>query len=265
MHTHCAKKIFQDSIFDKRHRNENPNFLRNLILNDEFLFINYKNLLEKQMSIVKSNFGPESVDNLKIYELGSAGGITSILNPKIRTSDVRLSEGVDFILDACQLSLANDSVDVFISKDVLHHLENVEEHFKEISRVLRSGGISVYIEPNWNILSKIIFFFFHPEPWLSDQIDWKFSSTTPMYSNQALPWIVFRRDAERFRNSFPNLVFEILEPLNGLSYILSGGAFKRNSIPPSLLQTLKNFEVNLPLLLKFVGISRLIVVRKDSL
>lgn len=253
---------FQELMFHKRRRNENPNQLRSTILRDKFLSYNYTRLLNRQLDLIKSSFDVSNLDNLIIYELGSAGGITNIFQPKIVTSDVRLSDGVQISIDACNLSLKSNSVDAFISKDMLHHLPNVTSHFSELCRVLRPGGMSLYIEPNWNLVSRIIFSLFHPEPWIPRAKTWLLESQDPMYSNQALPWILFVRDKEEFTQQFPELDFQVYEPMNSLYFILSGGAFKRNRVPSTFLIFLSRIEHKLKFTLYFFGVSRLILVRK---
>lgn len=52
---------------------------------------------------------------------------------------------VDAYTDAHQLSILNDSIDMFISISVLEHLSNPEKAVSEIARILQPGGL-VYLE-----------------------------------------------------------------------------------------------------------------------
>jgi SAM-dependent methyltransferase len=180
----------------------------------------YKEILDFQLSL--------SLRPLKdqvVVELGSAGGITKLLYPEILTSDVRMQTGVDFELnDDFSLPFVDGSVDLIVAKDVLHHISDPQSHFLEIDRVLKLGGSVVYADPNWNTVSKLVFTFFHPEVFDDKQTGWKFNSPDPMYSNQAIPYIIFVRDIQIFNSLNPKLRAKIYSKrMNGLSFLLSGG------------------------------------------
>ena len=200
-----------------------------------------------------------------ILEIGSAGGITKILNSEIVTSDVRRALGVDLVIDASQpLPFGESSVDGLIAKDVLHHLQDPVAHFKELGRVLKLGATAVYAEPNWNLISRIIFHFFHPEPWIQ-QSDWKFKSPDPMFANQALPWIIFIRDRKEFESEFPNLEVLVSDiPLNGVAFLLSGGVYNRTKFSSDFLMKLAAWEISHLMWMKLFGLTRIIAVRRIS-
>ena len=167
--------------FDNRSRVEDPKNQSKKIFNDPYLRYVYKGIVEDAM--VLSNV--QTLQNPLIVELGSAGGITEKLGLDIITTDIRKSDGNSLVMDAQDMKLESASVDLFIAKDVLHHLPDVELHFEEVSRTLSTRGKIVYIEPNWNLVSRFVFTFLHPEPYLKKSSDWRFVSTDPMFSNQA--------------------------------------------------------------------------------
>ena len=224
---------FQDKKFQKRRRDEDPEKVRIRILNDVFLKTIYADILQHQLSFLKSRIAQPCV----ILELGSAGGITKTLRTDIITCDVRASTGVDVILGKdFALPLGESSADLVIAKDVLHHISNPIAHFDEVTRILKPGASVIYAEPNWNLLSRIVFKFFHPEPFNPNQLTWEFDSLDPMYSNQALPYILFVRDIELFRTLYPSLIPAIhRSEINGLSFLLSGGVLNRNFVTSWLL------------------------------
>ena len=246
----------QDKKFYKSRRNTDPCISSEKILADSFLTFIYERTLNRQL---------EKLDlNKKVLELGSAGGITKFKFPWIITSDPRPSPGVDMVLRANEeLPFEDNSIDRVICKDVLHHISEPKKHFEEMFRILKVGGKIVYTEPNWNLFSRVIYQFLHPEPFCATQKGWNFENLDPMYSNQALPWIIFCRDAEIFHQMFPGFVLEIDSvPTNAFSYLISGGVFKRNKIPSKFLMTLSEFENRNKMHMKFFGLSRTIEITK---
>ena len=207
---------FQNRKFGKRDRVEDPNFVSHKVLSDEYLREIYRDIVEEQLSLKTS----KNLDSNVVVELGSAGGITKKISPEIYTTDVRIQDGVDFELNSdFSLPFLDTSVDCIIAKDVLHHISDPNAHFQEINRVLKVGGTVIYTEPNWNFVSRLVFTFFHPEVFNRNQVEWSFPSSDPMYSNQALPYIIFVRDLEIFEDLYPN--FEVtIHPkrMNGLSF-----------------------------------------------
>jgi SAM-dependent methyltransferase len=250
---------------------EDPEKTRRKILGDPFLKYLYEHIYftllhigigQRNESLVLGNRFDVN-HQLRILEIGSAGGILKDLSPGIMTSDVRVCEGVDFVINAQNFPIPNDSLDLLMGKDVLHHLPEVSLHFHEISRVLKRGSSAVYLEPNWNFFSKIVFKYLHPEPWREDVESWSFSSNGPMDSNQALAKIIFIRDLDVFMSLYPNLKVEIVEiPLNSLAFLLSGGVHKRNRISSQLLTQLYIFESKRRFWLKIFGINRVIRITK---
>lgn len=221
-----AAHTWQVKKFHKRLRPENPEEQSQKILNDPYLRFVYENILLDAFKL--SNV--HNIENPLIIELGSAGGITKILFPEIITTDVRSAQGVSKVMDAQEMTLETESVDLFIAKDVLHHLPDVSRHFDEVSRTLSRSGKIIYIEPNWNVISRFVFTFLHPEPFLRNARNWTFLSTEPMFSNQAMAWIIFCRDKDIWEKKFPDLKFSIEKSRTGIDFLLSGGVYKRNKI-----------------------------------
>ena len=232
---------WQKKKFLRRKRTENPEYSVAKIKKDPFLFRFYELYLIKMLQFVNYD--------LDVYEIGSAGGITFLLQPEIITTDIRESVGVKKILDATNFKgIPSESVSSVIAMNTLHHLPNLENHFKEIERILNVGGRAIYIEPNWNFVSKCVFIFAHPEPFDYSQKSWEFDTYDPMMGNQALAKIIFYRDSEIFTSKFPNLRVVIEEaPLGGLSILLSGGVFQRTRVPSQFLLRLFEWELKHPL------------------
>jgi SAM-dependent methyltransferase len=250
---------YQNAKFQRRSRVEDPSSVTNKVWSDEYLKITYREILDYQLSL-----SCRPVKDQVIVELGSAGGITKLLYPGILTTDVRIQEGVDYELNMdFSLPFMNESVDCIVAKDVLHHISDAQAHFLEVERVLKIGGSVIYADPNWNVVSKLVFTFLHPEVFDDKQVEWKFHSPDPMYSNQAIPWIIFVRDLEVFNSLNPQLKAEILSKrMNGLSFLLSGGVMNRSLIPSRVLLQLRSFESSKNLLMAIFGTIRFIQVTK---
>ena len=255
-------KKWQLNKFKNRRRVEDANFTRARVLRDPFLMASYEDVLDFQISLLEPLTFPRIV-----AELGSAGGITKLKYENIVTTDVRQGEGIDFLLNLdFTLPFEDSSLSGIIAKDVLHHIGDPESHFIEVRRVLRNGGVAIYAEPNWNFVSRFVFSFFHPEPFDQKQHSWKFESQDPMYSNQALPFIIFVRDLNLFKSRFPEFEVEIYEQtFNGLSFLLSGGVMQRTLVPPRILLALKRFESRSKFLMAQFGTSRMIKLTKIEL
>lgn len=175
-------------------------------------------------------------------EVGSTGGFLKQVRPAVMTTDVRPAYGLDMVVDAQDLPLENQSVSVIFAKDCLHHIPDITRFFGEASRVLKPGGAIVCVEPYWGPLARAIYTHVHPERFDTDAKSWSFESSHPMESNQALLYLMLRRDRDVFNERFPQ--FEILEsgPLIGPSYILSGGVDHRSLLPHRVLIGLARLE-----------------------
>jgi len=250
----------QTRRFEGRRRIEDPIATVLKIRSDEYLMFHYKNCVSELLSAVGAL--EKAPDDL-VLELGSAGGVTKELYPYVVTTDIRESPGVDRIVDAEKLPFPDLSVSAIIAKDVFHHLPNVADHLKEVRRVLRPGGKIAYLEPNWNLFSRLLFTFVHPEPFFACSPTWEFDSDDPMFSNQALAYIVFDRDLSRFQETFPDFSAKLDRPHNGLAFVLSGGVYSRNFVSSSLLIRLSQIEKKIPFARDHFGTNRLIVLTKQ--
>lgn len=234
------------------------NWARKRILTDRYLKRQYQYLFEEL--IAACNF--DQISRLKVIEIGAAGGITKELFPWISTVDVRSCQGVDLVADAKQLSNIIETFDVLLAKDTLHHLSDVELFLKELEKIMRPDSIAVFLEPNWNFWSRFIYKYLHPENWDSKVKTLTFTPLDPMHSNQAIPYILFVRDAAQFDDTFPNLRFEVLKPINGVSYLLSGGVNKRTFFPSNFLNWISRIERRSRFINRFFGLNRIIKITR---
>jgi hypothetical protein len=199
-----------------------------------------------------------------VVEIGSSGGITKYFSNKLITTDIRSDLNLNLVMNAQNFCFKSNSLLGVFGKDVLHHLPNIELHFAELQRCLAPGARAVYAEPNWAIFPKVIYTFFHPEPWIENQKEWKFHSDDPMYSNQALPYLIFKRDAMKFTSLYPNLKVSVLDDYGfSFSYLLSRGVHGKSLLPSKLLLYILNFEKRFNFTFKYFDLMRLIVIEKS--
>jgi len=168
-------------------------------------------------------------------EIGSGGGFAKEVIPELITTDIVPYEGIDQVLDATQLPFQNESLRSLFLWNVLHHIPNAEQFFKEALRVLVPGGRVLMIEPYPGIFGKIILKYFHHEPFDDQTKDWSFKSNGPLTgANGALPWMIFERDRKVFESKFPDFQIAYVKKVLPLRYWLTGG-LKMWSLVPGFL------------------------------
>ena len=93
---------------------------------------------------------------------------------------------------------------------------------------------------------------------------WEAPITGPMGgANQALSYIVFWRDREKFKREFPGFSVVHTEPLaNYMRYILSGGLNFRQLVPDWSDRPLAMMERILSPLRRWLAINHVIVIRR---
>jgi SAM-dependent methyltransferase len=179
----------------------------------------------------------------RILELGSGAGFFRERLPELITSDVFLCEGIDSTVDARCLPFEDSSLRSIVMTDVMHHIPDVERFLAEASRALRSGGRLLMIEPWVSAWSKLIYGHLHSEPFIPNASNWGFPSTGPLSgANGAIPWIVFRRDSDRFGRLFPKLRVSAIEPFMPFRYLVSGGVSLRSLAPGWSFVLWREFE-----------------------
>jgi len=179
------------------------------------LYQEWYNLISKYLSLM---------DGINI-ELGCGASFINKTNKSIKKTDVFLNANTDFKLDAMEVGEKFEhKISNLILVNVFHHISNPELFLKSAEKSLLEGGRIIMIEPSNNFWSKLVYKFIGHEKFDTKQIDWDFASKDPLLdSNQALSWIIFERDFNKFKNSFP--MFSIIKKKNmmPISYLISGG------------------------------------------
>jgi SAM-dependent methyltransferase len=177
---------------------------------------------------------PAPYQDRPIVELGSGSSYIKELRPGIVTSDV--TPGLaDRVIDGRELPFEDGSVRALFLTHVFHHIPDVERFLSEASRVLVPGGVISMVDETHTPFARFFFGKVHPEPYEDQAESWGFpEGHTMLDSNQALTWIVFERDRERFGREFPLLKLEQRSYLPWFSYLLSGGVNLRTFFPAFL-------------------------------
>ena len=185
--------------------------------------------------------------------------------PDVLSSDIVEAQSLDLVLNAEDLELKDNSVRSLFCQNCFHHLSDPRKFFREASRVLTVGGGVIILEPFYGQLASVLYkHMFAQETFDKDQLAWSSSSKGPMNeANQALSFIVFKRDREVFLQEFPKfeIVYEKIYS-NYLRYLLSGGLNFRQFVPDFCLPAVRALEVVLSPFNHVLGLHHVIVIRK---
>ena len=178
----------------------------------------------------------------KIVEIGSGGGFIKDIYPDVITSDIMPLKVCDMTFAAEQMPFQNESIGAIVMVNVFHHIPDCKEFLNEAMRVLPPNGKIIMVEPYNCIWSRFINNTFHHEPF-DVTANWEFESNGPLSSsNQALPFIVFERDYEKFAKLFPKLKIKEINCHSPISYLLSGGVSMKSLVPNLLFNLIHTFE-----------------------
>lgn len=203
-----------------------------------------------------------SLNSQNIIELGSGGGFLKEIMPEVKTSDILELPGNDLTFNALEMPFQNNSISAFLMVDVFHHVPDSLQFLKEMERTLKPGGKIIMNEP-WNSAwGQMIYKNFHHETF-NPKGGWSIPSSGPMSdANGALPWIVFKRDFEKFKADFPGLELKVLKPHTPLRYLLSGGVSMRSLVPQWSFGLVRATELLLSPLNKWFSMFVTIVIEK---
>ncbi|HTD33633.1 MAG TPA: hypothetical protein VK665_08245, partial [Candidatus Elarobacter sp.] len=120
-----------------------------------------------------------------------------------------------------------------------HHIPDPSRFFAEAIRTLVPGGTISLIDVAHTPLARLLFGRFHPEGYDSAREGWTLDESAPLGgADQAMSWVLFRRDRALFEARFPALDVEVIELLPWFGYLLSGGLTRRNLVPGVLVPAL---------------------------
>jgi SAM-dependent methyltransferase len=200
-------------------------------------------------------------------ELGSGAGFFKKYRKNLITSDIRSSTYIDINLDAHKMIFKKSSVKCIYAINVFHHLKDPDTFFKELIRVLKPGGGCILIEPHNGFFSSFAHKNLHKnESFLPNQKNWKNLNIKGPLSgaNQALSFIVFKRDIKRFNKLYGKSLELVYQGYCScaLRYFFSGGVNFRQLFPFQLEFLLKFIEFLATPIIRIWSLHQIIVIRK---
>lgn len=126
------------------------NKIRELDVDDNKLLIEHKKIIE-QKALLRSAF-IEFYNEMFLYadsyfnvkgrevELGSGSSFIKEIRPCVETSDIRVAENIDLVVDATKMPFDNSSIRCIYAINVFHHIKLPDDFFVELIRVLKPGG-----------------------------------------------------------------------------------------------------------------------------
>jgi len=199
-------------------------------------------------------------------ELGAGSSVFKDLFPKVIATDIKLAAHLDMVVDALRLPFQDASIRAFYGIECFHHLEDPDLFFKELQRTLMPGGGCILIEPYHGLVARQVYQrLFDSESFDPDQVEWRTPTMGPMLdANQALSYIVFTRDRNKFQAKYPDLRILREFPMNNyLRYLSSGGLNFRSLLPDFLVPMVRLCEVALTPISRIVALHHVIVLRYE--
>ena len=177
-------------------------------------------------------------------ELGCGASFIQKTIKNIIKSDVFLNSNTDLKIDAMEVGLKfENKISNLILVNVFHHINNPELFLRSAEKSLLSGGRIIMIEPSNNIWSRFVYKLVRHEKFDTEQINWEFESNDPLLdSNQALSWIIFKRDYKKFKKLFPKFSLYKKKSIMPLSYLLSGGHSYNTKVGKIFIKIIRKLE-----------------------
>ncbi len=177
-------------------------------------------------------------------ELGCGASFIDKIIKNIIKSDVFLNQNTDLRIDAMEVGLKYENkIANLILVNVFHHISNPELFLRSAEKSLLTGGRIIMVEPSHNIWSRFVYKLVGHEKFDPEQVNWGFESNDPLLdSNQALSWIIFKRDYKKFKKLFPKFSLVKKKSMMPLSYLLSGGHSYNTKVGKIFIKIIRKLE-----------------------
>lgn len=179
---------------------------------------------------------------------GGSGRLKENLGTALLTSDVFQTPWIDIQLDAHNFPAREGAFRNVIAIDVLHHLPDPVQFFRECVRTLSKGGRILLLEPHISIWGFLVYRYLHHEPCnLADSV-WgdRPIAKDHNFANAALPWLMLEHGRRRFEREFPGLHIIHSEYLDFVAYPVSGGFNYGTWMPSSVIRAILTCERIIP-------------------
>ncbi len=208
-----------------------------------------------------------------ILELGSGAGFAkSFIKEPMVTSDVTDHEWIDKYIDANNIEISHNSIDVIILSHMLHHIAKPIIFLKNLSDLLKSNGRIIIQDIYTSLFMKILLRVMQHEGW-SDTVN-VFSKDAicnqpddPWSANCSIPKLLFQNE-NKFHEYFPELKIVKNSINECLLFPLSGGVIAKSNFIPDcpkiLIPFVKTFDnLAAKLLPNILSVGKSIVLQKN--
>ena len=177
-------------------------------------------------------------------ELGCGASFINEIIKNVKKSDVFFNANTDLKIDAMEVGLKfENKISNLILVNVFHHISNPELFLRSAEKSLLKGGRIIMVEPSNNIWSRLVYKLVGHERFDTEQITWKFESNDPLIdSNQALSWIIFKRDYKKFKKLFPEFSILKRKSIMPFSYLMSGGHTYNTKVGKIFIKIIRKIE-----------------------
>lgn len=209
-----------------------------------------RNLLYWYSKLFSCQFEERDISTQNVLEVGSGTSPLKIFYPNTITSDILELNYLDLVFDCHNIDevkgIPNDSLDMIVMTNVLHHLREPVLFLKKARTKLRKGGSIIITEPYFSWLSSPAYRFLHHEavdssievPELNDVKDSPLSS-----ANVVLPHLLFYVKKDWLSPLTRFFRVETLGHFSCLSYFITGGISRRFLVPHMLFKLLFKFDM----------------------
>src|SRR5450631_876991 len=181
-----------------------------------------------------------------VVDLGCGTGLSCefIRNPNLMLTDINEYPWIDKKVDALNPPFGDNSVDVFITSHIIHHLAHPMVFFDNITRMLKPGGYLLIQEMETSLLLKTLLRIMKSEGWNSNVDVYNRSvpctefAKDPWSANTAIPHLLFSHP-DRFEKEAKGLKIVRNELSECLIFPVSGGVLVKVPMP-----TLPIFALN---------------------
>jgi predicted SAM-dependent methyltransferase len=251
--------------------------LRSVDVNSADLISMHRRILEEKpmMKKVFSEFYDLCIDldtkyfsgEGKRVEIGAGSSFFKKRYPEVISTDIKPGDGLDMVVDAQRMLFEDASVRAIYGIHCFHHLPRPTQFLNELERVLVPGGGCVLIDPYFGFVANRFYrVLCDTETFNPNQPYWENESLGYMANaNQALSYIIFKRDRGDFQRMFPQLELVMGRPLNNyLRYLLSGGVNFRQLVPDWTTPAIKALETLLIPLNRILALHHVLVIRRKA-
>ena len=186
--------------------------------------------------------------------------------PDVLATDVVPGAHLDRVMDAQAMDVPDASIRAVFAQNTFHHLPEPRRFFAELMRAVHPGGGAVLIEPYFGPFAAALYpRLFRTEGYDKAYPSWEVPMTGPMGgANQALSYLVFRRDRAVFEREFPKLRIVAEQPMtSAVRYLLSGGLNFRQLVPSCAARPLRGLERALGRTAPLWALHHVVVLRRE--